>query len=588
MMRTALSDSLGATHPPASQDPSQEGRPPLPPSPPGRGGPKSLPRTRCGGRGGFRLASHIRRPADFFADRSALGTALAAAFFALIGLGGIALVGDHVYLTYQRDLLKIAADAAGLAAAYRLPTFGSDVSDEAVKTALKPVVRRYILANVPEAKRQQAQDTLELTLTPDRAAGTVSVEAKADLGGIVFGRWLYGDVAGKTQVKSGTERITGITEVALAIDVTGSMVYTPAGVYSPRGSDNRMETVKRAALNLVNTLTADGSGQTAIGLVPWNYLVRLDATARTRWEDQGWVSYPTQRTYPNPYKDAPSGGETHTLPARNGASWWGCVDQRSLCTAGNNADPWDGCLPQHRTAGTSPPGLSLALPSDEPFTMLFYPARTLTPTSTISYQCRADKVQKSCYDESSVPPEDRPDQRNLQSGEYYLEKPQHGCWSGGSEILPLTTDTGTIKGAIQALGIQGSATYSAPGIVWAHRLLAHEWRSVWGANRTHPVNPTEHTDAQKALVLLTDGEDNHVREAEEHRQHACQAAKDDGITVFTIAAMKTDGGYAAFKEALKDCASKPEYAFVNNATPEALEDTFQQIAAQLARFRRVM
>ena len=547
-----------------------------------------------------RVKQRLRRPADFFADRSALGTALAAAFFTLIGLGGIALVGDHVYLTYQRDLLKIAADAAGLAAAYRLPTFGSDVSDEAVKTALKPVVRRYILANVPEGKRQRAQDTLELTLTPNRAAGTVSVEAKADLGGIVFGRWLYGDVAGKTQVKSGTERITGVTEVALAVDVTGSMSYHPTGGQR-FGPNSRIETVKRAALDLVNTLTADGSGQAAFGLVPWNYLVRLDATARTRWEDQGWVSYPTQRTYPNPYKDAPSGGETHTLPARNGASWLGCIDQRSLCTAGNNADPWDGCLPQHRTAGTSPPGLSLALPSDKPFTMLFYPARTLQPyrlKHTISYQCRADEVQRSCYDESSVPLANRPDQNSLQSsqpGNYYLENPQHGCWRSGNEILPLTTDTGTIKGAIQALRAWGSNTYSTPGIVWAHRLLSHEWRSVWGANRTHPVNPTKHTDAQKALVLLTDGEDNHVRKSEEHRQHACQAAKDDGITVFTIAAMETEGEnealrrqYAAFREALKKCASKPEYAFVNNATPEALENTFQQIAAQLARFRRIM
>ena len=541
-----------------------------------------------------RVRQRLRRPADFFADRSALGTALAAAFFTLIGLGGIALVGDHVYLTYQRDLLKIAADAAGLAAAYRLPTYGSDMSDEAVKTALKPVVRRYILANVPEGKRQKAQDTLELTLTPDRAAGTVLVEAKADLGGIVFGRWLYGDVAGKTQVKSGTERITGTTEVALALDVTSSMLYTPAGAWSPRGSDNRIETIKRAALNLVNTLTADGGGQTAVGLVPWNYQVRLNAATLTRWEDQGWASYPTQRTYPKPYKNAPN-GETHTLPERNGASWRGCVDQRSLCTVINNADPWGGCLSQHRRAGTVPPGLSLALPSAEPFTMLFYPARTPSPqrySNTISYQCRADKVQKSCYDESSVPHGDRPDQSNLQSsqpGNYYLEDPQYGCWNRGREILPLTTDGGQVRRAVQSLWAGGSSTYSTLGLVWAHRLLAHEWRSAWGDNRTHPVNPAEHTDVQKALVLLTDGEDNHIRESEEHRQHACQAAKDDGITVFTIAAMKTDeSGFADLKRALTQCASKPEYAFVNNATSEALENTFQQIAAQLARFRRIM
>ena len=538
-----------------------------------------------------RVIQRLRRPADFFVDRSALGTALAAAFFTLIGLGGIALVGDHSYLTYQRDLLKIAADAAGLAAVSRLPTFGSDVSDEAVKTALKPVVRRYILANVPEAKRQRAQDTLELTLTLDRTAGTVLVEAKADLGGIVFGRWLYGDVAGKTQVKSGTERITGTTEVALALDTTSSMSYTPAGVYSPRGSDNRIEIIKRASLNLVNILTA-GGGQTAVGLVPWNYQVRLNAATLTRWEDQGWANYPTQRTYPKPYRNAPSGGETHTLPERNGASWRGCVDQRSLCTVINNADPWGGCLSQHKDAGTVPPGLSLALPSDEPFTMLFYSARTPSPQEdiyTISYQCRADKVQKKCYDESLVPPAARPDQSNLQPGQYYLEGPQYGCWNRGREILPLTTDDGQVRRAIQSLWAGGDSTYSTLGLVWAHRLLAHEWRSAWGDNRTHPVNPAEHTDVQKALVLLTDGEDNHIGESEAHRQHACQAAKDDGITVFTIAAMKTDGrGFADLKQALTQCASKPEYAFVNNATSEALENTFQQIAAHLARFRRIM
>lgn len=526
----------------------------------------------------------LRRPADFFADRSAIGTALAAAFFTLMGLGGIALVGDHVYLTYQRDLLKIAADAAGLAVAYRLPIFGSDVTDEQVKAALKPVARRYILANVPEAKRQQAQDTLELTLTPNRKAGTVLVEAKADLGGIVFGRWLYGEVAGKTQVKSGTERIVGITEVALAIDVTSSMVYTPAGAWSPRGSDNRIETVKRAALDLVKILTADGNGQTAVGLVPWNYLVRLNADTRTRWEDQGWVSYPTQRTYPKPYKGALN-GETHTLPARNGASWWGCVDQRSLCTVNDKANPWNGCLSQHRTDSTSPPGLSLALPSVEPFTMLFYPARTPYPLNdSISYQCRADadEEQQYCYEDSHLPLANQPDP--------HLKDSQFGCWGGGGrEILPLTTDTDQIERATKALRAGGTSTYSTLGLVWGRRLLDHTWRSAWGDNRTYPVDPAKHTGVQKVLVLLTDGEDNHIGEAEAHRQHACQAAKDDGITVFTIAAMATAGRrFDALKQALKDCASKPEYAFVNNATSKALENTFQTIAAQLARFRRIM
>ena len=380
--------------------------------------------------------------------------------------------------------------------------------------------------------------------------------------------------------------------MALALDINLINAVTPR--LGSERLDNRIETVKRAALDLVNTLTAAGTGQTAVGLVPWSYLVKFNADTRTRWEDQDWATYPTQRTYPNPYKDAPSGGETHTLPERNGASWRGCIDQRSVCTAATNADPWDGCLPQHKAAGTSPPGLSLALPADEPFTMLFYPARNLQPyrdSMSISYQCHADKVQKSCYDESLVPPANRPDQSNLQSGQYYLEDLQLGCWEHGDDridILPLTADAAKARGAIRALRTWGSATYSTSGIVWAHRLLAHQWRSVWGDNRMHPVDPTKHTDVQKALVLLTDGEDNHIREAEAHRQHACQAAKDDGITIFTIAAMDTSlGRFAALKQALKKCASKPEYAFVNNATSEALENTFSQIAAQLARFRRI-
>lgn len=559
-----------------------------------------------------RVMQRLRRPAAFFADRSALGTALAAAFFTLIGLGGIALVGDHVWLTYQRDLLKIAADAAGLATTYRLPTFGSDMSDEEVKAALDPIARRYILANVPEAKRRRAQDTLELTLTPNRAAGTVLVEAEADLGGIVFGRWLYGDVAGKTEVTSGSERIAGITEVALALDVTVSMCDALNGSYLSggcRNKDSRLKTVQRAAQTLVDILTADDNAQPAIGLVPWTYEVRLDPTTKTRWQDNGWATYPTTRNYPRPY-DRASAGETHTLPTDMPESWLGCVDQRSLCT-GRTVDPWVGCLPENVSDAALPPGLSLALPEAQPFTMGFYPARITgkwRSNKSISYKCRAGGVQDFCYDESDVPEADRPPRRTLydwddhKDTEYWLfQSPQGnrdegGCLGGSttqSTIMPLTTNVKTIKQRIKGLGSAGSETYSTLGLVWGRRLLAHQWRDVWGGD-THPVDPTSSPDVQKALVLLTDGEDNHVKgpgstEVRKHRRLACAAAKADGISVFTIAAMNTSSsGFDALKQDLTRCASKPEYAFVNNATSEALENTFQQIATELARFRRIM
>ena len=520
-----------------------------------------------GGRGGV-------SPARFFRDRRAVGSALAAVIFTLMSLAGVALVGDHKHMTTNRDLLKAAANAATIAVIAELSGRSPGDLTDGERKALDATARRYILANikanVPQDTYQQAADSLDVNvklLGPD----LVDVDVSAAMGNIVFGRWLWSGVADKTKIVSRTERVGGITEVVLAIDVTRSMLDILGGGNSSLNS--RIEVVKRAALSLIDILTADDNGQTAVGLVPWHYLVRLNAGTRARWENQKWASYPTRRDYPLPYDGAPNSG-TQTLPDRNGAGWWGCVDHRS--------------------------DRSLALPADEPFTMAFYPARdhrsrrsnpsiSLRDQWSISYQCRADKEQDICYDESLVPVTDRPDKTNRERGQYDLKHSQYGCWENGGEILPLMTDTGQIKGAVRALQANGLSTYSALGIVWAHRLLAHEWQSAWGDTRTHPVDPTEHPDAQKALVLLTDGDDNHVSEAAAHRRQACQAAKDDGITVFTIAAMDTKGNrYSEFKEALKACASKPEYAFVNNATPDALAKAFQDIATHIMRIRRVL
>ena len=56
------------------------------------------------------MKHHTHSPGRaFLTDRRAFGTALAAAFFTIMGLGAVALIGDHNHLTYQRDLLKSAA-----------------------------------------------------------------------------------------------------------------------------------------------------------------------------------------------------------------------------------------------------------------------------------------------------------------------------------------------------------------------------------------------------------------------------------------------------------------------------------------------
>ena len=85
----------------------------------------------------------------FFRDTRAVGTGLTAAAFTVMSLAGIGLVFDHNHLVYQRDLLKVASDSAGVALTERIR--GLDCSDDdAVTSTLTPVARRYILANLPE------------------------------------------------------------------------------------------------------------------------------------------------------------------------------------------------------------------------------------------------------------------------------------------------------------------------------------------------------------------------------------------------------------------------------------------------------
>lgn len=96
---------------------------------------------------------------------------------------------------------------------------------------------------------------------------------------------------------------------------------------------------------------------------------------------------------------------------------------------------------------------------------------------------------------------------------------------------------------------------------------------------------------QKVLVVLTDGHDNSRHDAFRHRQAGCTAAKNAGIIVFTVAAMHPDDVGQSFAEELRNCSSAAEdpdgtYVFVNNPTPEKLQEAFADIVKQMVQLRR--
>ena len=527
-----------------------------------------------------------------FLRETRAATGIAGVLLALMTLGGVALVTDHVWLTHHRELLKNAADAAVTAATIRLLELPASMSDDDVDSDLRPIAKRYVrfnlAGNLPEKARERMDETLKVELTLNRELGTVAVSASADMGGTLLSKQIlaYAGPKDGMAVKSGAEGMAGATELVLAIDVTGSMMESLDGE-RVRADDptSRISIVKVAAGDLIEILASRKNSKIAVGIVPWNYRVRLNQATRTRWEDSGWAVYPSQRTYPHPTRGPPGVEkylpERQSLPSRTRIpdacrAWAGCVDRRVVDSALR-------------------PSFSTVLPSAEPFVMSFFTDQTSIPHKQYaSYSCQAYTRSEAkrgeeplCYDLDSAPAgQNLCRAGDTQTGGPWRVDPQDDCI--GPEITPLTTDMAAALNAVRALEPSGSATYSSAGLAWAIRLLDSKWRDVWG-DSVHPMD--EAADVQKVVVLLTDGEDNHLRNAHLDRRKGCAAVKSQGAIIYTIAAVHPDDVDDKYARELRRCSSQAEdpdgtYFFANNATPDALKKAFVDIGKHLISIRR--
>ena len=249
---------------------------------------------------GFGHGALARRLRAFTRDTRAGATAIASAAVTVMTVGGAALVIDHVWLVDQRDVLKTAAEAASIAATLDIDRQLADrprIGDADLEAALLPLARRYVLVNLahlPAKRFKHARKTLAVTLDLDRPNRTVGVTAQADLGGTLFSRHLallgHHEGPEHTTVQAGVQSESTPVEVVLAIDVSGSMDYTPqSSVWSLTHS--RLAIVKRAARDLVAVLDPNGYARVAVGIVPWYVAVRLDAQRAARWASAGWAAH---------------------------------------------------------------------------------------------------------------------------------------------------------------------------------------------------------------------------------------------------------------------------------------------------------
>ena len=537
--------------------------------------------------------STLARACVFIKDTRAGATAIAAAAVTVMTVGATALITDHLWLVDQRDVLKSAADAATLAATldvdHQLES-NPLINDADLEAALLPVAERYVLINLAHLSSErfkEAKNTLEITLDLNRAQRTVSVTAKADLGGTLFSRSLplLGNYKGAeaTVVRAGVESETTPVEVVLAIDISTSMRKDlDGGGFNPAPGNSRMDIVKRAAKRLVDILEPDARNRVAVGIVPWSTNVRLDAATATRWAREGWARYPKRRTYPIP---------------------WHCA----RCTVAPVVDDlpgappgaWQGCFDGHRLAGKRGRGRARLpkLTADA----LFVSPDVRNPFAQSYFHPLPERMYR-CRDTSEVP---EIGYSSYICYEDHLHRAQNLCSTANPALLALNTERAAIDRAIDALAPAGSYTYSGLGVVWAQRMLDPAWKEVWGG-RIHPADPatSAHTKLRKAIVLLTDGQDDDycgrgIVDCSGSkslitipRADACALAKAQGTEIFVVAAMPPTGVSETLGDRLRACSSEAEnpdgeYVFLNNESHQAIDSAFAAIANQLRVLRKI-
>ena len=147
-------------------------------------------------------------------------------------------------------------------------------------------------------------------------------------------------------------------------------------------------------------------------------------------------------------------------------------------------------------------------------------------------------------------------------------------------VLEPSTDPVEIRRALAALDAHGQATRSFVGLVRAREFLEDEPEEI-----------------HRAIVLLTDGEDNRDERGQgcwsgaprctEPRREQCAGARNDGAEIFVVAAMIPREMSNVLGRELRRCATSECHVFAENFTPLDLEEAFAEIAGRLRGLRRI-
>lgn len=156
-----------------------------------------------------------------------------------------------------------------------------------------------------------------------------------------------------------------------------------------------------------------------------------------------------------------------------------------------------------------------------------------------------------------------------------------------TRIHPLSTQKNLMLNAINAM-TGGGWTYIPSGLAWGWRALSDNAPFSEGLSQTEIQN----REGVKALILLTDGENTRAPSYPAHNStdraladsltlQLCEAVKDDGIVLYTIAFDVTD---SMIRELMEQCGTSPSHYFEPESAAE-LSAAFADIAYSLRKLR---
>jgi hypothetical protein len=514
-------------------------------------------------------------------------------------IGAVAVAVDIGRGQVAQSKLQASLDSAGLAA-------GAMVSQNLSEDMLKPEAEKYLNANFHGSTIDATISDFDLELSDDQTLVTLEAEATLPT---TFMR-IFGENEMKVSARSEiTREMTGL-EVALVLDVTGSMYDPVKG--NPYDSTRKIVALRNAGTELVNILfgSNDEVDDLWVGVVPFSQSVNI-GTDHADWVDDlanytdmiycvgptsGTPKCPSDsltiataynvstRTNPitrvNRYMDAAPAGWYFKDPVtseRHG--WGGCVMERWTNDRDVTDDP----------------------PSVQKWHTYFVRDTSSTPSGQLA------------------PGDQNNNNWRLNNGNYAVNKDHDdddddeevsankGCPE--QPITTLTNKKADLLAAINGLQYPRGNTHIPVGAVWGWRLLSPDWRGLWGGDMDANNLPLEYDEplSQKAMILMTDGintmsqsiytaygwlQDGHLGTTSSSSTATttlntktltiCNAMKAKGVLIYTI--VFGNDSNTASKNMMRNCASETDFYFFSPSS-DALKTAFKAIGDSLSKLR---